>query len=326
MRAAAPLRSWRRRSRRAPWSARSGRARSGSASPMPCSASPMPATLPWPKIAQTPSMKRSPSSVICTLEPAHHRLRRGQPDRLAHAAASFVHATPPARRPRLVPEAAEPRVAPRHLGDRRVVGDLARQPAARRLAEDRAADGEALDQVEAGGGREARGELGLRRVEAEHHDAAGVAGRCARSRRWRSPRRRARSSARASTSRARRRRRRTAGSASRWCRRRPAPTLEGMISSRNSSRLRREASQSRLTVASCSARISGVSSGWQKQSTLTTSSRAHSASAAVVAARARARASAAASPAIRTGRPIQRPVPAAACSAARPSRLSQRMP
>ena len=39
----------------------------GSASPMPCSASPMPATLPWPKIAQTPSMKRSPSSVICTL-------------------------------------------------------------------------------------------------------------------------------------------------------------------------------------------------------------------------------------------------------------------
>ena len=34
---------------------------------MPCSASPMPATLPWPKIAQTPSMKRVPSSVICTL-------------------------------------------------------------------------------------------------------------------------------------------------------------------------------------------------------------------------------------------------------------------
>jgi hypothetical protein len=33
---------------------------------MPCSASPMPATLPWPKIAHTPSMKRSPSSVIWT--------------------------------------------------------------------------------------------------------------------------------------------------------------------------------------------------------------------------------------------------------------------
>ncbi len=34
---------------------------------MPCSASPIPATLPWPKIAHTPSMKRVPSSVICTL-------------------------------------------------------------------------------------------------------------------------------------------------------------------------------------------------------------------------------------------------------------------
>ena len=80
------------------------------------------------------------------------------------------------------------------------------------------------------------------------------------------------------------------------------------------------------TVASWSARISGASSGWQKQSTLTTFSSAHSVKAAVVAAELR----------LQRQRPRARPFARAGRSRgrcrrrraapSRPSRLSQRMP
>ena len=56
--------AWHRRWPHAPSSARSGPGRSASASREAVSASPRPATLPWPKIAQHPAMKGSPSSVI----------------------------------------------------------------------------------------------------------------------------------------------------------------------------------------------------------------------------------------------------------------------
>ena len=146
---------------------------------MPCSASPMPATLPWPKIAQTPSMKRSPSSVICTLSQRIIACAAVSRMRSAHRFPSLcvlrAHATASRAVARALSQMrAEPGVALGHLRHRRVVVGLAGHPAPRHLAEDRPADGEALDEVEAGGGLEARRELGFRRVEAEHHDAAGV--------------------------------------------------------------------------------------------------------------------------------------------------------
>ena len=48
------------------------------------------------------------------------------------------------------------------------------EPAPRRVVEDRAADGETLDQRFAGGGGEGRFELVLRRLQPEQHDAAAI--------------------------------------------------------------------------------------------------------------------------------------------------------
>ena len=59
-------------------------------------------------------------------QPAHHRLRRRQPDRsrssvpLPSCPSDSCHCLPRGR-PRLVPDRAEPGIAPRHLRDRRVV-------------------------------------------------------------------------------------------------------------------------------------------------------------------------------------------------------------
>jgi hypothetical protein len=58
-----------------------------------------PATLPWPKIAQTPSMKRSPSSVICT----------DSQRTMACAAVRRIVVIIPLGSLRLVPEGAKPR-------------------------------------------------------------------------------------------------------------------------------------------------------------------------------------------------------------------------
>ena len=64
--------------------------------------------------------------------------------------------------------------SPGHVGDRRLVVDLAFEPGPGRVVEDRAADREALDQRLAGGGGERRFELVLRRFQAEQHDAAAL--------------------------------------------------------------------------------------------------------------------------------------------------------
>ena len=114
----------------------------GSASPIPCRASPMPATLPWPKIAQTPSMKRSPSSRHLRRKPAHHGLGGGKSDRCLMPAASSrasSHRAFSQIRAKPLDSVAPSRRLPRRP-------DCARQPGPRDLAKDRAADGEALDQ------------------------------------------------------------------------------------------------------------------------------------------------------------------------------------
>ena len=177
-------------------------------------------------------------------QPAHHRLRRGQPDRSAHRFPPLcpsAHATASRAAARALSQMrAEPCVARGHLGDRLGVGDLAAiqaratspkivRPTAKPLTRSKPAAVSKLAASSASGAsrpsttmprvwrslRLDRGD-GVRPGGARGHrlelppvgpDAGGVELR---------------------------------GSASRWCRRRPAPTLEGMISSRNSSRLRRD--------------------------------------------------------------------------------------
>ena len=136
-------------------------------------------------------------------EVADHRLGGGQADRL-HAAAPFrARASSQMRQrrsyfPAMSSTASASVIAP---PSQRAGG----------VGEDGAADGEALDQVVAGGDREARGELLGRRLEAEHDDAAGVGVVAGDRGAGVAPRRRRSSSARASTSRGRRRGRRSAG-------------------------------------------------------------------------------------------------------------------
>ena len=255
-------------------------------------------------------------------QPAHHRLRAVSRIVPLMPFPLFVfHATPPARSPALVPDRAEPGVAPAISAtaassatspfiQARATSPKIVRPTAKPLTRSKPA---AVSKLAAARPPARRGRAPRCR---------GCRRRAPRSPRWRSPRRRARSSARASTSRARRRRRRTAGSASRWCVVDGA-TLDGMISSRNSSRLRREASQSRFTVASCWPASRGVVRVAEAEhldhvlAPIGSGCRSRC--------RARAPASAAASPAIRrAGRPRGRSPRRRGMP--RPSRLSQRMP
>ena len=97
---------------------------------------------------------------------------------MAWAAVSLIVVVmplPPARSPALCPRYPQSRAeALRHLGDCLSVLGLALHPGLRHIAEDRAADGEALHQWKLRGERERGGEFVLRRVEPEHDDAAGA--------------------------------------------------------------------------------------------------------------------------------------------------------
>ena len=187
----------------------------GKASPIPCSASPIPATLPWPKIAQTPSMKRSPSSVLCTAQPAHHRLRRGQPYRLGHAVLLRL-------RPRRIPDPAEPRDSARAISSTasaslmapasqaRATSPKIVRPTAKPLTRSNRAATSKLAASSASGASSPSTTMPRVWLSCALDRGDGVA-----------PGRPRSASVRASTSRGRCRRRRTAGSAWRWCRHRP---------------------------------------------------------------------------------------------------------
>ncbi len=89
----AAWRPWHRRWRYGPWSCSLWPRQVGRLSRTPCSASPMPATLPWPKIAQTPSNETPALLGLLHREPAHHRLRRRQPYRVHAALSLFARAS-----------------------------------------------------------------------------------------------------------------------------------------------------------------------------------------------------------------------------------------
>src|SRR5690606_19800608 len=140
----------------------------------------MPATLPWPKIAQTPPkigtfspsitviwrvMKRvSACAIVRRIVLLIMVLRRPRADTTWQSLCSLAAA-------RGKPRLGQALETPRHVGDGLLVRQPAGEPFLGSVGEDGAADGETLDDWRVGRGREGGFEFVLRRVEAEQHHA-----------------------------------------------------------------------------------------------------------------------------------------------------------
>ena len=138
----------------------------GNVSFAPCKASPIPATLPWPKIAQMPSINRSPSSVICT---------ESQRTMAWAAVKRMVFMLLLLRESRAASQMPQRRRKFSAIVATAVASSIL--PAIHCTADigvDGAADREAFDQREIGGEFEGRGQFRLGLPQPQNHDALGM--------------------------------------------------------------------------------------------------------------------------------------------------------
>ena len=247
----------------------------------------MPATLPWPKIANTPP--NSGTHAVAGVdaqrrEIAHQRLRHREPDRAAHARLSVTHLSPSSLHRRVAMPSLTLRAHRASANQRFVILAHARASAPHRRCRRRATRGDGSWKIV----RPTAKPRQVRLVARSRNPAASVVDAAQPGRAARTPRQYgSRSAISASTPchcagghrlelppfRDRCRGCRGASARGARCPARAAGRVGGMISSSSSWPLACTASYSARICASCSSRLSMASSGWYLTRHLTTCSR-----------------------------------------------------